>query len=93
LGTPYKSDDLLKTAWNRLVNRKFFSFLKNKPVTPATVKLVQEPLFCSNMISLAYISAGFKKKFNNRNPWDVWPRDFLTAPITETICKIDAGGY
>lgn len=90
MGTSYDGNQLFKTAWNRFTNRKLFTFLKDKPVTPAAAKLIQEPLFCSNMISLALVSAGFKKKFNNKNPWDVWPRDFIVADFTTPICRVDA---
>jgi hypothetical protein len=89
IGMPYQGLDLLKTSWNRLMGRKFFSFLKDKPVEPETVKLLQEPLFCSNMITLALLSAGFKKRFNNKHPWDTWPRDFILADFTKTICRIE----
>lgn len=90
IGTPYNSVDLFKTGWNRLTGRKVFSFLKDKPVTKTTVALIQEPLFCSNMISLALVYAGFRKKFNNKNPWDVWPRDFITAKFTTPVCRVEA---
>jgi len=89
IGTKYSGSDLYRTSWNRLTNRKLFSFLKNKPLTPEEVNVIQEPLFCSNLISLALVSAGYKKRFNNQNPWDAWPRDFIVSDLTEKICRID----
>jgi hypothetical protein len=89
IGTKYSGSDLYKTSWNRLTNRRLFSFLKNKPLTPEEVNLIQEPLFCSNLISLALVSAGYKKRFNNQNPWDAWPRDFIVSDLTDKICRID----
>jgi hypothetical protein len=89
LGTSYNGSDLLKTMWNRLLNRKMFAFLKDKPLTPEEINLIQEPLFCSNLISLALVSAGYTKSFNNKNPWDVWPRDFIVSDNTISICRIE----
>lgn len=89
IGIPYQGLDLLKTSWNRLIGRRVFSFLKDKPVEPEAVKLIQEPLFCSNMITLSLISAGFKKRFNNKHPWDTWPRDFILEDFTKKICRIE----
>ena len=89
VGTKYKGSDLLKTSWNRLVNRKIFSFLKNKPVQPEAINLIQEPLFCSNLITLALISAGYKRRFNGKHPWDTWPRDFIISDFTSKICRIE----
>lgn len=89
VGLSYADSDLLKTAWNRFVNRKIFPFLKNRSLEPAEVSLIQEPLFCSNMISLALVSAGYKGKFNGKNPWDVWPRDFILSDLTEKIVRVD----
>lgn len=89
IGLSYQGSDLFKTAWNRLVGRKLLPFLKDKPLNPEEVNAIQEPLFCSNMITLALISAGFKKKFNNKNPWDTWPRDFILADFTEKLYRID----
>jgi len=89
VGKPYKGLDLLKTSWNRLVNRKFFTFLKDKPITPEAVNLIQEPLFCSNMITLALIAGGYKERFNKKHPWDTWPRDFILADNTTKICRVE----
>jgi len=89
IGLSYNSSDLFKTAWNRLVGRKLLPFLKDKPMNPEEVNMIQEPLFCSNMITLALISAGFTKKFNGKNPWDTWPRDFILADFTDKLYRID----
>lgn len=89
VGLDYSGSDLFKTAWNRLVNRKLRPFLKNKPLNPEDVSMIQEPLFCSNMITLALNSAGFTKKFNGKNHWDTWPRDFILADFTDKICRVD----
>jgi hypothetical protein len=88
IGLPYKGIDLLKTSWNRLVGRKVFTFLKNKPLDPQSINLLQEPLFCSNMITLALVAGGYKKRFNKKNPWDTWPRDFIISNKTSKICRI-----
>ena len=89
IGLAYSASDLFKTAWNRLVRRKLLPFLKDKPLNPEEVNIIQEPLFCSNMITLALISGGYKKKFNNKNAWDTWPRDFLLSDLTEKLSRID----
>lgn len=88
IGMPYKGIDLLKTSWNRLLHRKMFTFLKNKPGDPQSINLLQEPLFCSNMITLALISGGYKQRFNNSHPWDTWPKDFIIEKTTSKICRI-----
>lgn len=89
IGLAYQGSDLLKTSWNRLIRRKFFHFLKDKPLDPSTINMIQEPLFCSNMITLALISGGYKERFNNKNPWDTWPRDFIISNKTSKICRIE----
>ena len=89
VGLSYSASDLFKTAWNRLVSRKLLPFLKDKPMNPDEVNMIQEPLFCINMITLALISAGFTKKFNGKNAWDTWPRDFIVSDLTDKLYRID----
>jgi len=89
IGLSYSGSDLFKTAWNRLVGRKLLPFLKDKPLNPEEVNMIQEPLFCSNMITLALTSAGFTKKFNGKPAWDTWPRDFIISDFTEKLYRID----
>jgi len=89
VGLDYQSSDLLKTMWNRFTGRKLFPFLKDKTLQPEEISMIQEPLFCSNMISLAYRAAGYNNLFNNKNPWDVWPRDFIVDDRTEKIVRVD----
>ena len=89
VGLAYSGSDLFKTAWNRLVKRKLRPFLTNKPLNPEDISMLQEPLFCSNMITLALRSAGFTKKFNKKEHWDTWPRDFILADFTEKVCRVD----
>jgi len=89
IGLSYNSSALFKTAWNRLVGRKLIPLMKDKPLKPDEVNAIQEPLFCSNLITLALISAGFTKRFNNKNTWDTWPRDFIISDLTRKICRVD----
>lgn len=88
-GLPYSHCDLFKTGWNRLVERRAFTFLKDKPLKPREVKEISDYMFCSNLIALAFLAGGYLKSFNNQNPWDVWPRDFIIDPSTKKICRVD----
>ncbi len=86
-GLSYSNSDLLKTAWKRLLHKS--RILKGKDISDELVKIIQKPLFCSNLISLAYKVAGFKERFNNSLTWETWPRDFILDKNTEKICKVD----
>lgn len=87
MGLDYASSDLLKTAWLRLVRKT--GILKGKDIDPKIVGLLQKPLFCSNLISIAYKTAGYQKLFNKALTWETWPRDFILDENTEKICKVD----
>lgn len=89
LGLAYAESDLLKTTWDRFTNRKFLPFFKKNNLDPKELKDLQHPLFCSTIISIAYFVAGYREKFNNHHPYDVWPRDFILDSNSEKICKID----
>ena len=86
-GLSYSGSDLFKTAWKRLVHKT--RILKGKDLNKSDVDIIQKPLFCSNLISLAYRAAGYKGKFNNSLTWETWPRDFILDKNTEKICKVD----
>jgi len=86
-GLSYSSSDLLKTAWKRLIRKS--RILKGRNISQEIIKTIQKPLFCSNIISLAFRSAGYKDKFNNSLTWETWPRDFILDKNTEKICKVD----
>ena len=83
-GLEYSSIDIFKSTWDRFVKRKIFPFYKDKPVRKDTVSKLLNPLFCSTIISIAYLSAGVKIKFAP-NPYDVWPRDFLISNQTKKL--------
>ena len=89
MGMGYANLDLYKTVWNRLTNRKVLPFLNDKETDPEQIESIKEPLFCSSLISVAYYATGYKKKFNNKHPYDAWPRDFLVSNDTEKICRIE----
>jgi hypothetical protein len=89
MGLAYSESDLLKSTWDRFTNRKFFPFFKKNNLDPNELKELQHPLFCSSIIAIAYYVGGYKDKFNNHHPYDVWPRDFILDKNTEKICKID----
>jgi hypothetical protein len=89
MGLAYAESDLLKTTWDRFTNRKFLPFFKKNNMDPNELKDLQHPLFCSTIISIAYYVAGYRDKFNDHHPYDVWPRDFILDNNTEKICKID----
>lgn len=89
MGLTYDTSAIYKSIWNRLTKRKLFSFFKSKSLEPEEVKAIQTPLFCSTIISVAYLAGGFTEKFNNKHPYDVWPRDFMLSTNTKKICRIE----
>jgi len=91
LGLEYNKSDVLKSVWDRFFNRKIFPFFKDETLDPEVIKEMQRPLFCSSIIALAYIVAGYKKGFNNKHPYDTWPKDFILDDNTEKVCKVEYG--
>lgn len=88
IGLPYNHDQVMKSAWKRFY-KKLLPFLR-KDYSPPPKKLGEmvEPLFCSNIIAVAYKSAGYQKRFG-KVILDTWPRDFILSPNTEKICRIE----
>lgn len=89
MGLSYNTSGIYKSIWNRLTARKLLPFFKNKTLEPEEIRAIQAPLFCSTIVSVAYLASGFKEKFNNKHPYDVWPRDFILSANTEKICRIE----
>ena len=84
IGLPYDKSMLLKTAWDRLVNRKIFANYKD--ISEEDVDQLKIPLICSNIIAFAYKKAGVDINFS-KNPMDVWPKDFIIHPDTIKVAK------
>jgi len=89
MGLGYSDLDMYKTIWNRMVNRKIFHFFKDRSLDKKQLNAIQGPLFCSTIISIAYLTAGYKTRFNGVHPYDVWPKDFILDQNTEKVCRID----
>ena len=87
-GMLYSSGDLFKTVWNRATNRKALNFMNDRSMDTKEIKKAFVPLFCSTIISTIFYALK-KIKFNNSNPYDTWPKDFVLDDRTEKICKID----
>jgi len=87
MGLSYNSDQVLKSAWKRFY-KKILPIFKDKDPSPTLLTQLREPLFCSNIIAVAYKAAGYKRPFG-KNIYDIWPRDFITAPFTEKVCRIE----
>jgi len=89
MGVSYNSSSFFKSVWNRLFNRKILPFFKNEKIDPKELEIIKEPLICSSLVSLSYLIAGYKKDFNKKRLYDVWPKDFLLDNDTEKICRIE----
>lgn len=89
IGLNYNGSDLFKSIWEGFTRGKLFSFFKDEPLDSKELKNIQRPLFCSSIIALAYWFAGFKHRFNDRNPFTAWPKDFLLDEKTEKICRVE----
>jgi len=87
MGLDYNTDQVMKSVWKRFY-RKILPFFKDRTPDPKLLAQIREPLFCSNIIAVAYKAAGYKRPFG-KNIYDIWPRDFITAPFTEKICRIE----
>ena len=87
-GLDYARLDLYKTLWDRLTNRKMFSFMNDRSTDPKIIKKIFLPLICSTIISTIFFALD-KIKFNGKNPYDVWPKDFVLDDRTEKICRVD----
>lgn len=87
-GNSYDDDSVLKTVWNRLFRRKIMPFFKDSIPPPATLAMIREPLICSTIISIAFKAAGVNINFS-KNPYDVWPRDFLLNTDTQKLCRFE----
>ncbi len=89
VGLSYGNSDLYKSVWDRFTKRKLVSFFGDKKLDVKSTNAIQQPLFCSTLVSTAFLAAGIKKQFNGKHHYDVWPVDFLMADITEKVCKFD----
>jgi hypothetical protein len=88
IGLPYNSDQVLKSSWKRFY-KKLLPFLRREQkITKKQLGEAVEPLFCSNIIAIAYRASGYRRKFG-RVLYDIWPRDFIISPNTEKICRIE----
>lgn len=88
VGLPYNKDQVMKSAWKRFY-KKVLPFLRtDDSPPPKKLQEIVEPLFCSNIIAVAYKSAGYRKRFG-KVILDTWPRDFIISPYTEKICRIE----
>ena len=87
-GLPYNNDQVMLSAWKRFY-KKVLPFLRtDDSPPPKKLQEIVEPLFCSNIIAVAYKSAGYRKRFG-KVLLDTWPRDFIISPNTEKICRIE----
>jgi hypothetical protein len=87
-GLDYNKDQVMKSSWKRLF-KKLLPFLrKETELTPKQLGEIREPLFCSNIIAVAYKAAGYRKPLS-KVLYDTWPRDFIISPNTEKICRIE----
>ncbi len=84
INTPYASSQLLKTAVDRISGRVLGGFFEDLSVED--IETMKEPLICSNLINLAYISAGVYP-VPSKHPLDVWPVDFLTSEMMEPVAQ------
>ena len=87
MGLTYNSDQVLKSAWKRFY-KKILPAFRGKDPDPKLLRQLRDPLFCSNIIAVAYKAAGYRKSFG-KSIYDIWPRDFITAPFTEKVCRIE----
>jgi hypothetical protein len=87
-GLPYNSDQVMLSAWKRFY-KKVLPFLRqDDSPPPEKLQEMVEPLFCSNIIAVAYRAAGYNNKFG-KVLFDTWPRDFILSPHTQKICRIE----
>ncbi len=88
VGLPYNSDQVMKSAWKRFYKKMLPFLRKEQKVTPKELGKAVEPLFCSNIIAVAYRASGYRNRFG-KVLLDTWPRDFIISPNTEKICRIE----
>ncbi len=91
VGLGYNNSDLYKSIWNRFFDRKLLPFFKDEPLNPKAIIELQNKGLCISIIALAYTVGGYKHNFNNKHPYDVWPKDFLVDENTEKICRVEYG--
>ena len=84
--TPYDSSGILKAAWNRYTPN-FMDIDIDEPETKKEITSYKKALYCSTLISMAFLSIGIK--FLD-DPLEVWPRDFILAPNAIKICRVEA---
>ena len=88
IGLPYNSDQVMKSVWKRFYKKMLPFLRKEQKISGKELGQIVEPLFCSNIIAVAYKSAGYRRKFG-KVILDTWPRDFILSPNTEKICRIE----
>jgi len=83
---PYNNIGLLKTAWNKLMPDILRADFKiDEPEDKRIIRGYRKALFCSTIISLAFLYAGitlFEK------PLEAWPRNFVLTPKAVLIARI-----
>lgn len=84
IGLDYDTYGLLKSTWDRFLDRRILPFNTDR-LTKKDIDNYKQPLFCSTIINFAFLSAGVKLKLAKNN-LDVWPRDFILSPDTWKVC-------
>lgn len=83
---PYNNIGLLKTAWNKIMPdflRADFNI--EAPEDKRVIRGYRKALFCSTIISMAFLYAGvmlFEK------PLEAWPRNFVLTPKAILVARI-----
>ena len=88
IGLPYNNDQVLLSAWKRFYKKVLPFLRKDDSPPPKELGKIVEPLFCSNIIAIAYRASGYKKPLS-KVLLDTWPRDFIISPNTQKICRIE----
>jgi len=84
MGVQYSNSALMKSVWDRFTLRKVKPFFED--VNEEEIQDFKDPLYCSTLISFAYLAAGVNIKFS-KNPYDVWPKDFITSSDTIKLSR------
>jgi len=91
INAEYDKTQIFQSGWRRVKHRfknAFMLFAKKTeaPMSDA-VEFIKETYICSNVISVAYYKAGYKKQINNNNVEDTWPKDFLLDPSLKKVAR------
>ena len=83
---PYNKIGLFKTAWNKIIPDFIRAdFKMDNPEDRRIIRGYRKALFCSTIISLAFLYVGirlFKK------PLEAWPRNFILTPKAILVARV-----